>query len=1098
MMPKGLDMTMQKKRATKGNLCPVCDADSHCFEVAGGMEMYFGETPQGSPRVKHVAGVWLCMRAADLGLVNLAPGPHQPAVSGMVAHGIRLRNGNFKPAAPGKGGGTWWYPSQYADDRETPVLQLDAAAIEARKVKAEQEEREAREKDAYSLKGSLERWNGARGGENARPLHEYLIRRGIETSMFPYGRVPVALRFAPVLKHNPKTKDPTDADAGKAGPGMLAYLMTPDGKMGGLHRTYFALDGEPVKRKSGLARLNSTNRVPEGSAVRLHDNPWSSTLFVGEGIETMLAVLAVFASTDEAGEDNSPNVYAYLSTSGLHNIVLPRTPKERVAIKTVLICADLDEIKVGKNMPRQSGHRPGISAAIAAAEKLQAEAPDVDVRICFATPKYLPEALAAGEHDGLGELLPKADGSRRKSIDADDALAVLVERHEGDRVKAAFQLASMLAQNDFPAADVIAQVKAARGIGDRVARDEGRPDADGTMGTGAEGGEGEGEKAKGTKDRDSYRLLPSCPTARARLMLDENFRPGGAWPREIGEHVFDPTQSWFMRARAADAGERWTITYWAETQTWLEYRDGCYHEIEPEHLAAIVRDYLAPFYTKPKKGGPHPCAISGRAVADVLEAMKVETTLLSPVVPAWAPATFDGEGKPLWHTVRRSPMASGPAVIATVGGLIDVAALHTRRLVMQPLTPRYVAMGVLPHRLPVEEVQAALDADPHGEDRLIPLAAKYAPTFIKSVVEQSENDDQWHTGSQRFAGNLLTDDMRYGVACLFLGVTGAGKGMMVEAYRTCHDPSMYTVATFGSITDQFAGQRYVGKSWLFMDECQAGRWDDKQGTTSRLKSIIVGEPILVDMKHKKAISSYQHKLRVVMTSDRMPEFIDPAAAMRRRLVVFPVRKKYSGAEDKTIRQRISTEGVGILIWSLGGLIDLEKAGHICMPDAGKAALHRMARNSSRPFAFLEDCCVQDAYSAVDADLLDSIYLRWCTRQRCEKPSVDRIFEGIAAVVDGLELLDIAEWRRMVGMEKPPLLQETDRDGRRRKVYSGVRLKLRSDGGVSEGSGLVTDPMMAWRWMQTGDAAGWKMDTEGLAGMDIEPEKGDRVDSDAPF
>jgi hypothetical protein len=580
-------------------------------------------------------------------------------------------------------------------------------------------------------------------------------------------------------------------------------------------------------------------------------------------------------------------------------------------------------------------------------------------------------------------------------------------------------------------------------------------------------------------------------------VLDECFRPGGAWPRGIGEHVIDPTLAWFMRARASDANERWTVTYWAATKTWLLYEGGCYREIADEHLASLVRDYLAPFFTKPKKGAPSPCAITGRAVSDVLEAMKVETTLLESVLPAWAPATFDAEGKPLWHTVRRSPVSSGPSVVATIGGLIEVEQLHRRRLVVQPLTPRYVAMGVLPHRLPIDEVQAALDADPHGEDRLIPLAQKYAPTFIKSVVEQSENDDLWHTGVQRFGGNLLTDDMRYGTAALFLGVSGAGKGMMVEGYRTCHHPSMYAVASFGSMTNNFAAEGWIGKSWLFMDECQAGRWDDKQGTSSRLKSIIVGEPIPVDMKHKKGISSFQHKLRVVMTSDRMPEFIDPAASMRRRLAVFPVRKKYSGAEDKSIRHRIATEGMGILIWSLGGLIDLEKAGFIGMPDAGKVALHRLARNSSRPFAFLEDCCVQDPTSAVDADLLDEVYGRWCRRQRCETPSVDKIFEGVAAVVDGLELLDLGEWMRSVRMERPPTLQVADREGRRRKVYSGVRLKLRADDGVGEGSALVVERMLAWRYLEERGAGRWEMDTRGLAGMDIEAEEKTLEDA-APY
>jgi hypothetical protein len=1107
------------------------------------MEMRCGQTRDGAPVVRSVTGAWVCMRAADIGLVSGAKGPHQPEVAGYVAHGIWVGPKNqreFSQAKPGKSGGTIWYPRDQAEGPMdafedgggagggkgagggTKTVELDAAAQAAMEERQRERDAQQAEADRRSLAGSKQIWDGARAGENAKALHAYLNARHIATEMLYQSRLPACLRYAPVLKYKAES-DPelakNDPDDGKPGPGMLAKITNPDGSFGGLHRTYLALDGSPAKRKTGTQRRNSSNTLKPGAAIRLHDNPHSDELWVGEGIETMLAVLVALAAAAGGHAPELPSVYAMLSTSGLQNLELPTDLVYQIArtpITRIVWAADLDEVKrragKGAELPRANWRRPGVHAAIVSAQRMAEAHPDIERLIALPKPAWLPELLAEGEYDALGELLPKADGNKRKSVDADDALAAIAVRMN-DPIAAARHLGEGLLAGMEPIEAVAERVKEA---GKDLARAE-------AMGTRTEGGQGEGKEPNGQMTNgqrggdggagsaggaggdggdgeggrgDRFRMMPACNLARARMVLDENFRPGGAWPRGMGEHVFDPTNSWEMRERAADAGERWTLCFWGAMQQWLIYEGGAYKPIDDDTLNARVRNFLAKFWSKPKRGDPSPCAITGRAVEDVIRAMQVECTLQDPVLPAWAPATFDDRGRPLWNTIERSPTAKGFRAIATRGGLIEYERLFdaTPRIVQHELTPRYVAMAVLPHQLPVAEIQAALDADPQGEDRLVPLAEKYAPTFLEAVKAQTvaNADEQWHTTLQRFGGLIISDMMDYGVGLMFMGVSGGGKGMFAEGLLTCHDETTYATANYAQVTDKFVAASWVGKNVLWLDEFQAGRHDDKAGTASTLKRIIIGSPIYVDIKHKTAISSFRHRLRVMISTDRMPELIDPAAAMRRRLCVLPVRKLYRGAEDKTYQQRVKGEGLGILIWSLGGLRDLKKHGQVGMPEGGRNILHRMSRNMSRPYAFLQDCCVEDPGSAVDADLMDEIYGRWCRRQRCEVPSVDKIFEGLAAVVDGLHQTPMEDWMAMRGIVPTATTRPVTPDGRPRKVYAGVRLRLSRDAAQEQAqnlegmlpSGLVIDKGTAL--VETVDQE-WKLDLQGLAAMEIEPE-----------
>lgn len=1157
------------KSASKGHECPVCGKDSHCTELTGTRDMRFGNTRDGAPIVAAISGVWICMKAAGLGLVQSGASSHQPCVNGYVPLGIwfgKPGQQQFRPANPGNNGGTYWYPMgqgpQADDGSGTQHANVRVLDDEARKAIEEQEAKQAaqkKESDRRSLAGSKEIWNGARGGENARALHDYLRARGIETSLLPGGRISPALRYAPVLKYKSDgdaQARKADPDDGKAGPGMLARVTNPDGSFGGLHRTYFALDGSPAKRKTGTQRKNSSNSLAEGAAVRLIDRPESDTLWVGEGIETMLAVGVAVGDGGVSGcggegvkrtpthplthsrshapiSNAMPSVYSALSASGLMNFVPPVDAvdgRDRVPLRVLVWAADLDRVQdhVGERpLERAYWHRPGVRAALKGAAKVAELHPEITQYIAMAQAEWLPEGVAEGGYDGLGELVPKADGTPRKSVDPDDALALLLER-TGDGAEAARLLRAGLMVSLTPWKDLAERIERANAVGvvkkaETVSTgDEPSPslrlvrsDDDALAGTRPEGGSGVADEDEqhelgdgdakvkdigdGTGDNGPrYRLLPKCRFARCRLVLDELYRPGGEWPREWGDHCFDPTWKKHTRARLADANSRWLVVYWVEGDQWYIYDGAAYRAVKQMEIEARVGDYLATFRSKTEKGKIKPAGLSLASVRDVLEAMKSEVMVRSEVIPAWAPETFDACGVPIWHTVKRGGRADGPAVVPTESGMIDIEELKAGRLKVYPLTPRFLSVHVLPHKLPLDELAAALAEDPASELRLCDLASKYAPEWMKQIGIQSEDDENWHRGLQQVFGMLLTNDMKFCTGTLLVGVSGTFKGTTLAALRTCHHKQNIAVASYDEVTRPFFAAGLLGKGILLIDELGAGRNSDKAATAQRIKGLIAGEPINVDLKHKEALGTYDHTLRLVMTSDRMPEFIDPAGAMRRRLAIFVCTKNYVGDPDVNIRERIKGEGMGILIWALGGLIDLYKMGRIVMPESGRDYLNRLVRDSSKPTAFLEDCLVVDRKSAVDAKLLYEMYRSWCNWNGMKCPQRAKVYEGFAAIVDRMKRTTLESYCKSQCPTTP--MQTTDDLGRARTVITGIRPRLRKEGIVPGTTALVIERDLVWKAPAASDDRGpWQRDKDVVDAMDWDGEpQADESQDDIPY
>lgn len=194
-----------------------------------------------------------------------------------------------------------------ARDRDARRLQREAEAEKARQAKAAQRKR--RTKIAEGI------WLSAQADIIGSPVDHYLAGRGIDLSALPH--MPHAVRYHPACRYYYQTER-TDPETGQVLPEvrwrpMPAMVTALHGRAGIMdcHRTYLEqVDGRWIKARlpdgdtkkvlldySGASARLCGALGPRGGHLRLAQAPAGSTVYIAEGIENALSLIALRALT---------------------------------------------------------------------------------------------------------------------------------------------------------------------------------------------------------------------------------------------------------------------------------------------------------------------------------------------------------------------------------------------------------------------------------------------------------------------------------------------------------------------------------------------------------------------------------------------------------------------------------------------------------------------------------------------------------------------------------------------------------------------------------------------------------------------------------
>jgi putative DNA primase/helicase len=160
--------------------------------------------------------------------------------------------------------------------------------------------------------------------------------------------------------------------------------------------------------------------------------------------------------------------------------------------------------------------------------------------------------------------------------------------------------------------------------------------------------------------------------------------------------------------------------------------------------------------------------------------------------------------------------------------------------------------------------------------------------FIEGVVPTDSIEALW-----RVVGLLLIPFTKAQKAVILLGEGSNGKGMFLEAVQHLLGEHNYSVLMLNQINDRFSTSLLVGKLANIATEESIAPLED----SAIFKSIVAGEPISVDIKHKMPVMA-KIFARLVLATNSLPKTMDTSYGFFRRFSIFRFSRTF--AQDPKI------------------------------------------------------------------------------------------------------------------------------------------------------------------------------------------------------
>jgi putative DNA primase/helicase len=364
---------------------------------------------------------------------------------------------------------------------------------------------------------------------------------------------------------------------------------------------------------------------------------------------------------------------------------------------------------------------------------------------------------------------------------------------------------------------------------------------------------------------------------------------------------------------------------------------------------------------------------------------------------------------PCWLDDRDGPDPRN--IIACKNGLLDVTTGG-----LSPLTPDFFTRTALPI------VYDPWPAQPEG--------------FPKFLREITDNRQELIDIIQEMFGYLVSADNEQEVVFYLVGQSRGGKGTLMKLIRALVGERNVEATPIESFADKHWAVPLMGASVALITDMNVSDRSKLAFAASNINMLSGRDPLKIRPMYEVGYTRML-RTRVVMASDSLPNFGEPAKALANRLLVIPFDVSFAGREDSGLASRlIEQELPAILAWSLEGLARLRERGRFMEPELSKVWKRKLTRLANPVAAFVEDCCVIDPAAVTPKAALFIAYLTWCSTNGARYTLTREAF--------GLQLgetfpYDIREARPRHG------------DGDKRvKSYSGIRLT-----GVAD---VVSDPI----------------------------------------
>lgn len=251
------------------------------------------------------------------------------------------------------------------------------------------------------------------------------------------------------------------------------------------------------------------------------------------------------------------------------------------------------------------------------------------------------------------------------------------------------------------------------------------------------------------------------------------------------------------------------------------------------------------------------------------------------------------------------------------------------------------------------------------------------PLYDKTVAEIFEGNPDLIGYFNRYVGYSLTGDCREESLAFCWGDGANGKGTLMNTlgwlfgdYADDLPFSAFELHSRSGIPNDIA--KIVNKRFITASETG----ETQRLNEARVKALTGRDPITARFLHKEFFT-FQPVAKFWLATNHKPDVRDDSEGFWRRLHLIPFAASFIGREDKTLKDRLRTEGAGILARAVRGCLAWQQEG-LNAPEIVREAT-KTYRADSMPLArFLDECCVvQDGARATFGDTFKA-YVKWCS------------------------------------------------------------------------------------------------------------------------
>lgn len=244
---------------------------------------------------------------------------------------------------------------------------------------------------------------------------------------------------------------------------------------------------------------------------------------------------------------------------------------------------------------------------------------------------------------------------------------------------------------------------------------------------------------------------------------------------------------------------------------------------------------------------------------------------------------------------------------------------------------------------------------------------------------------QW-AGSALAVAHLSREERK---ALILVGPSRTGKTELSRIIRLLIGDPIATPSV-SEVSDRFGlSSLYEAAAWIRDDAINEGDDLDPQ----RFKTIVTGEPIDIERKHRPAVRGVELQLPVLLTTNALPRARDRSDAIFNRSIVLEMTNEVSESDAHKARVQadvnrgmtlgqhlMQTEGPGVLNWALEGLTALLQHGSYNLPETVRGAIQRFKDDNNPVGEWSRTAVVRSAHSKVARSDLMCAYHGWQREQ----------------------------------------------------------------------------------------------------------------------